>query len=291
MKAKLITLAVVVVALGGGIALASASSEPGSGPPAIGVVRAVRSGTDIVLPFDAYRHTPAEINVIERATAVLARDCLNRFGLHWAPPTVDAVDTSRPTAAGRYGIVDAAEVARLGYHAAEPPDRPSQPQPPLDVLMVYTGKGASDVGGQPVPEGGCLGEARRRLEEGLPAAMPGERFAELDRELYLTAQADERVQRAMTGWRECMAESGLRYADVWAANDDVRWSAPEPTPEEIATAKADLACRTRSGLAGTWLAVETAYQQRVISERRKEFDALATALHARLAHARQIVNR
>ncbi|WP_410589568.1 hypothetical protein [Amycolatopsis sp. lyj-23] len=285
-----IVLAVALAALAGGVALA-ASGDPGSGPPALGPVRTVASGADIVLPFDAYRHPAAEVNVIERATSLLARDCLARFGHRWAPPADDAVDTSRPAAAGRYGIVDAAEVARLGYHAAQPPDRPAKPQPPLDVLMVYTGKGASAVGGQPVPEGGCLGEARRRLEEGVPAAMPGEAFAQLDREVYLAAQADERVQRAMAGWRGCMAESGRRYTDVWAANDDVRWSAPEPTPEEIAAAQADLACRTRTGLPGTWLAVETAYQRRTIDDRTGEFEALAKARHARLANAHRVIDR
>ena len=42
------------------------------------------------------------------------------------------------------------------------------------------------MGGRPVPEGGCLSEARRRLKEGVPTA-PGAGFDELDRELYLTA--------------------------------------------------------------------------------------------------------
>jgi len=125
----------------------------------------------------------------------------------------------------------------------------------------------------------------------VPAALPGEAFAELDRELYLTAQADPRVQAAMAGWRACMAEAGERYADVWAANDDVRWSGPAPAPAEIAVAKADLACRTRTALPGTWLAVETAYQQRAIADRRGEFDALAQALRARLANARRALER
>ncbi|UOX93117.1 hypothetical protein MUY14_21765 [Amycolatopsis sp. FBCC-B4732] len=290
MRAARIAAAVAVAALGCGVALSAGdAAEPG--PPPIGPVRPVVSGADVVLPFDAYRHPAAEVNVIERATAALAGKCLARFGYDWTPPSIAAVDTSRPAAGGRYGIVDAAEVARLGYHAAQPPDRVAQAQPPLDVLVVYTGKGTSEVRGRPVPEGGCVGEARRRLEEGVPAALPGEAFAELDRELYLTAQADPRVQAAMAGWRACMAEAGERYADVWAANDDVRWSGPAPAPAEIAVAKADLACRTRTALPGTWLAVETAYQQRAIADRRGEFDALAQALRARLANARRALER
>ena len=83
MKATWIVAAVAVAALGCGIAL-SASSAPRTGPPAIGQVRVVESGADVVLPFDAYRHTAAEINVIERATALLARDCLVRFGHDWS---------------------------------------------------------------------------------------------------------------------------------------------------------------------------------------------------------------
>ncbi|MBE1496640.1 hypothetical protein H4696_003740 [Amycolatopsis lexingtonensis] len=290
MRTARIAAALVVAALGCGIALSAGdAAEPG--PPPIGPVHAVASGADVVLPFDAYRHSAAEVNVIERATALLARDCLARFGYLWAPPSADAVDAFRPAAGGRYGIVDAAEVARLGYHPVEPPDRPAEPQPPLDVLMVYTGKGTSEAHGQPVPDGGCLGEARRRLEEGVPAALPGEAFARLDRELFLTAQADPRVQAAMAGWRGCMAESGERYADVWAANDDVRWSGPSPTPEEIRVARADLACRARTGLAGTWLAVETAYQRRAIEERSGEFEALAKARQVRLTTAWGVVDR
>ncbi|WP_318307340.1 hypothetical protein [Amycolatopsis solani] len=289
-RTRIAAAAVAVAALGCGIAFsAGGAAEPG--PPAIGPVRAVASGADVVLPFDAYRHPAAEVNTIERATGLLARDCLARFGYPWTPPPSDAVDATRPASGGRYGIVDAAEVARLGYHAAVPPDRPPQPSPPLDALAVYTGKGTSEIRGHPVPEGGCLGEARRRLEDGVPAALPGPAFAELDRELYLTAQADPRVQAAMSGWRECMAASGERYTDVWAANDDVRWSGPSPTPEEIGVARADLACRTRTGLAGTWLAVETAYQRRAIEDRRGEFEALAKAREVRLANARRVVDR
>jgi hypothetical protein len=288
---RVVLLAAVVAVVGGGLVW-SATGQPreDAGPPALGEVRRVSTGRDVVLPFDSYRHPSTEVNTIERATAVLAKQCMTRFGHDWPLPMSDAVDPTVHTSGGRYGIVDATEVATRGYHAAEEPaeQRTADPQQPLDAVMVYTGKGATTVGGQAVPEGGCVGEARRKLEEGVPQGLAGADFAALDRSLYEEAQVDGRVQQAMSGWRDCMAAAGYQYADVWAANDDVRWSAPAPTPEEIAVATTDVACREKTGLTATWLAVETAYQQRTITERAAEFDALRQGMRVRLANAARV---
>ena len=281
-----------IAVISGGIMLAArGDGRTGEAPPAIENIRPVEWGRDITLPFDEYRHSTREVNTIERAAAMVAKDCMHRFGQDWTVPASDAADPSIHSESGRYGVIDQVEVSQRGYHAAEEQTKPSdkvQQQPALDAVMVYTGKGASTLNGQSIPEGGCLGEARRKLAEGAPSSMSGAEFVELDYQLFSVAQADGRVREAMKHWRECMAESGYDYADVWAANNDVRWSEPTPSAEEIATAKTDVACKTRTNLVSTWLAVETAYQRRVIAERADEFDALKTRMRVIIDNASRI---
>ena len=104
--------------------------------------------------------------------------------------------------------------------------------------------------------------------------MSGGEFSELDRQASKAAEADDRVVERMARWHDCMAEKGYDYTDVWAVNNDARWTGPTPAAEEVATATRDVECRTRTGLVSTWLAVEAAYQRRLIAERPEDFAAL-----------------
>jgi hypothetical protein len=276
-KSTVVVLVVAAAVLGGGIAVANIGKpDAGKAPPAIGEVRPVVTGWDIVLPFDDYRNSTDEVNSIERASARLAKDCMGRFGLEWTVAESDAADASIAPNPGRYGILDAAEVARWGYHVPEdtrPKEAEAPPAAP-EAVMVYSGEGASSFRGQAVPQGGCLGEGRRKLAEGGPRSMSGAEFSELDRSTSEAARADSRVVERMTSWRKCMAEAGYDYTDVWAVNNDARWTGAAASAEEIATANRDVACRAKSELVPVWLAVEAAYQRQAIDEHPADFAAL-----------------
>ena len=82
-----------------------------------------------------------------------------------------------------------------------------------------------------------------------------------------------------------MAASGYGYADVWAANNDIRWESETPSQVEIDTATTDVTCRQRTELVGTWLAVETAYQRQAVTERAAQFDALDRGMRVRVDNA------
>lgn len=292
-KSRVVLLIVGMAVIGGGVILAAGRAQTGEAPPPIGDIRPVASGRDVVLPFNEYRNSTAEVNTIERAAAVLAKDCMGRFGQEWTVSKSDAADSTVEADGGRYGVLDPAEVSQWGYHAPEAETKKSddgQPTPSPDAIMVYTGEGMSALRGQAIPEGGCLGEARRTLAEGGPPSMSGAEFAELDLRIFSAAQADGRVGERMTRWRECMAESGYDYVDVWAANNDVRWSGLTANAQEIATATKDVACRSRTNLVPTWLAVETAYQQRVIAERADEFTALTASKRAWVDNASRVTS-
>ncbi|MGI5499099.1 hypothetical protein [Lentzea sp. CA-135723] len=278
----LVAAAVVVAA--GTITLAD-RNEVAAAPPAVGEVRPVHSALDIALPLDRYQHSPADLTTIDRATAVLARRCLHDFGQAWSPPDPPPVPAS--TGSSRYGLADPDRAARSGYHP--PQDAPRQPEdrpePAPDAMMIYTGKGTTSVGGKRIPEGGCLGQARRELERGVPVALPAAELIRLDQEMFEQAQRDDRVRQAMADWRQCMSASGYDYADVWAANNDIRWESETPSQAEIDTARTDVTCRQRTGIVGTWLAVETAYQRRAIAERAEQFDALERGMRVRVGNA------
>ncbi|RSM64466.1 hypothetical protein DMH04_51250 [Kibdelosporangium aridum] len=282
----------LVLTAAAGLSAACAAQPDGVADtlPPVGEIRPVSSGADIVLPFRDYELSSAQLDIVERATTLMARACVQRFGLDWPLPRTEPTETTVVADANRYGIIDRAEVAQRGYHPPpEPPRAPDDTSPSLDAVAVYAGKGASVVGGRPVPEGGCVGEARRQLAQGAPAGLSGAEFADLDQQIFQRAQADSRVSAAMAAWRACMAASGYHYTDVWAANDDARWTTPQPAPGEIATATTDLDCRATSNLVPVWLAVETAYQRQAIARRSAEFDATAAKLRTMLENASRIV--
>lgn len=269
----------------------AACSSPDATPPELGEIHPVTSAEDIVLPFHEYQLSAAELNVVERATAVLAKGCMNRFELDWPAPTGEGADMDGNDNGDRYGIIDRAEVTEWGYHRPPEQQEPSdETSPAPEAIMVYTGRGASEVGGRRVPEGGCVGEARRQLTGDAPPGMAGADLANLDQEIFQRAQADDRVRVAMGNWRECMARFGYHYTDVWAANDDVRWGGAAPEPEELATATADLDCREESNLVPIWLAVETAYQRRAIADRSDDFAALRTRLTTTVENASHVMS-
>ncbi|MEU3648422.1 hypothetical protein AB0E59_33950 [Lentzea sp. NPDC034063] len=282
----LITAAVVAAA--GTITLVD-RNEVAAAPPPVGEVRPVHSGKDIVLPLDRYQHSPADLTTIDRATAVLARKCLSGFGQTWAPPDPPPVPES--TGSSRYGLMDSDQASKSGYHPAESAPRQPEGRPaaPPEAMMIYTGKGTTSIGGKRIPEDGCLGQARRELEQGVPAALQAAELIRIDQEMFEQAQRDDRVQRAMANWRKCMSESGYDYTDVWAANNDIRWESETPLPVEIDTAKTDVTCRQRTGLVDTWLAVETAYQRQAIAERAERFDALDRGMKVRLDNATEVL--
>ncbi|MGH8826651.1 MAG: hypothetical protein ACRDVZ_03415, partial [Jiangellaceae bacterium] len=118
-----------------------------------------------------------------------------------------------------------------------------------------------DTQGNPLPDGGCGGEATAALggfseDFGLPDGLTGES--------YERAESDSRVKAAVDEWAACMDRAGYEYESIWEPNN-ADW--PDPAgPEEIAVATADVACKAETNLAGIWLAVETAYQNQLIEE-------------------------
>lgn len=259
-----------------------ASCASGPAPdvePDLGPLRPVRSAADVTLPLDVDRLNQREYLSVQRAAWRLTRDCVRRFGAEYTLPE-SAVMANLPRFekdnARRYGLLDADSAAARGYNVP-----PAELPPPVDrskswnpteaeKLLVRSAPGGmadapKDTAGKPLPLGGCQGEADRILLAGTKPP-PDEQLAEkLGIETFKRAGNDSRVQAAMTAWAECMKRGGYSYRSSWDPNDK-RW--PDPAgAEEIATAKADVACKNETNLVAIWMQVETAYQKKTIEER------------------------
>ena len=192
----------------------------------------------------------------------------------------------------RYGIVEGSLVEKYGYGLPPTLGQTDQgkggwnPSAHEDTILQGPRDGTSrpkDQHGAPLPAGGCLGETNRSLG-GDPPMNPGA----VSMDSFQASETDPRVVEAMKAWSECMASSGFDYASPWQPNDTA-W--PEPAgATEIRTAAQDIACRQESNLVGTWFAVESAYQQRVISQHRAEFAALQAWRDRRVAAARRVLD-
>lgn len=257
---------------------ACATTRPATPPaePATGPTPVVRSGADIVLPLDPYLLTAEKQHTLNTAIIVLGRDCLKTFGLRW-PQNAPEKGNTLPRNDRRYAIIDAGKAKTDGYHVAGEIRAKSAEKPTDDAMSVWAGQGRTTYAGKPVPPGGCAGQAMRQLTAGAPAADPAVP-EKLQLTSYQQTKTDSRIARAFTEWRTCMRAAGFDYPDPYAAGADPRWRTPHPTPAEITTATADVACKTRTNLPSRMLAVETAYQSRAVAAHAAELTAVRSYL-------------
>jgi hypothetical protein len=266
-----------------------------AGEPRIGEIPTVRSEADIVLPIDSYRQTAEHQRVVSNAVNIVGRQCMKRFGLDWPASQVTA-PAGQPRNARRYAVVDPNKVATDGYHAVDQlraqqtvqAQRANQTAPSGDAINVWTGRGQTTYNGQPVPAGGCAGEATRQLAGGVEPPDVG--LAEkLQLDSFSRTRSDSRVVRAFAAWSSCMKAQGFDYPDPFAAVNDHRWLTSDISKQEITTAVADVTCKIEANVAGTMLTVETAYQQRLIDKHAAELNAIKTFVETETAAAGKVI--
>jgi hypothetical protein len=273
--------------------------DDGPSEPPVDDIPILTSTVGLDYPLDQYQMTEELLDLAARATDLLVTDCMARFGLDWQPQS-PAGNIGAPDRARRYGLLDLDMASELGYH---PPDTDSGDQsttgeqgaaeenrqitPEQD--LVWIGNGASTYNGLPVPEGGCAGEAQRRLEEDAP--VPPEFFViQLEQQAGQRTDIDSRVQDGWSEWSNCMHQKGLDYGDPWKANDDPRWQTDVVTELEIATAVADVQCKHEVNLAGIWYAVEAAYQEQLIEEHSQQLTLVAEYVEVYAANVATVLD-
>ncbi len=269
-------------------------SEPQ--PPSVSSTPPSSQVADQKLPLEAYLLSADESGQVQQAYHGLITACMQRFGRTYKSVQPEQ-SGPRSLVDRRYGVTDADLAARHGYHLPGPSDGDAAGPnlTPDDILVLdgavrdIDGKPTLAVGalrdpaGKPLPKDGCRGESNRTLGNlDVTAAA-----RELNTRSYELSKRDSRVRAAMRAWSACMSASRYNYPEPLAAVDDPRLSGDAPTPLEIAVAVADVACEERTNPAGTWFAVESAYQKRLIAEHR---DALERVQKAKLAQLKTVAS-
>ncbi|WP_380285677.1 hypothetical protein [Kitasatospora purpeofusca] len=167
-------------------------------------------------------------------------------GLQEARPPDNA--TALP--AGAWGYLGAEVAAAQGFHA-------HRRAAPGTGAAPAAGAGEAYV----TARVDCDRQAAERI--GAPPGPGADLIGRLFADSMAATGKDERVVAATAQWAACMAAAGFRADDPATLPERFRTVA-ETTPAELATARADADCTTRSNLAGIWFTVLAGYQRQQI---------------------------
>ncbi len=225
------------------------------------------------LPLDAYTFDKDQLKIMQQAQDILTDACMHRLGFAAFKNSNTYVNTSGEQGSTGIGLVDAEYAKKFGYRTGASPDRPrdTKKQDPNETAALY---GPQD--GAPArpgaPEGGCSGEATRKLYP--QTGKAGTRLLdELTQQTNDRARGDSRVVDAIAQWSACMRDAGFQVKTPWElqAMEGTRWTGPV-TSEEITAATTDVGCKQKSKLTDTWTAVLTAYQKTAVEKNKEGLD-------------------
>ncbi|MEV5873256.1 hypothetical protein AB0L75_03310 [Streptomyces sp. NPDC052101] len=277
-----------------------------------------RLNTMTALPLHAYLPDPASdgAKAVIRAQWTLGKKCMVGLGFTgFAALDTKAFDSTYPVRQGTltdgdmpgddspYGVVDPDLASEHGYHNRQP-DVSAQPQEwPADQYAALTGtfeSGDSHLAhGHRIPEGGCLGQATRKIYGPPPRAtkVNGVKLSgyyslamQLWYESHKTASNGPAWKKADRAWSDCMKKKGFRYSDPDKASVDSDWFGHEkPTDKERKTAAADARCKLDTGYVPAVHDLEARTQNTVIGRNKEKLEAMRTADERAVRKARTII--
>lgn len=195
------TLALSVVAAFVLAGCTGAAQDADRGEPGMDPSLTVTDLTTFSLPLDPYQVNPITGRRLASAYSILYVQCMRRFGFD--PQTPSRTDPPPPSVNGkRYGLVDERDAQRYGYHDPYASQRlpPTEPRLSPEAEAIAAGTGSSRRRAQAVPEGGCLGEATRKLAEGAPTPEDSALAVRLSLTNYARSKYDSRVWAVFAAW-------------------------------------------------------------------------------------------
>ncbi|MGQ5639117.1 MULTISPECIES: hypothetical protein [unclassified Streptomyces] len=274
--------------------------------------------TMAALPLHTYVPDPGSdgAKAVGRAQWILGKQCMVRLGFtgfatldtesvaSTDPVRQDTVteDAGMPGDDTPYGVVDPDLAAGHGYHNRTPDSAGRYQRWPADQYAALTGSfepGDSHVAhGHRIPEGGCLGQAMRKIYGAPPkpaevAGITLTGYYSLALELWHDsreqASKDPAWKEADRAWSACMKKKGFRYASPDKAAYDSDWFGhTEPSEKERRTATADARCKLGTGYVPAVHALEVRTQKAAIVRHRQSLDALRAAEERAIRKARKI---
>lgn len=274
-RVRVLALVLGAAALGVAGCGGSGGQAPRADPPALAAVPTVTEPGQVTFPTDAYLVTPEQIREIVRGQDAVAAQCMGEYGFAGRPTGLVGLDDmvgERTTRSLVYGYFDVAGAATKGYANTAvqgPPEAQAgagpmseQEQTALTGADPRTGQPVTTLAGKPLPKGGCLQRARDVLGGPVPNPTSGD----LPDGGPKVPVSDPRLVEAFAKWSACMKEKGFDYKEPVNAIGDPAWrqQAQGPSPQEIATATADVACKVANNTVGVVVAVQTAYDKQYI---------------------------
>ncbi|MDR2799596.1 MAG: hypothetical protein LBB07_03185 [Bifidobacteriaceae bacterium] len=283
-RIKYFTYAVVICILS---ALAftgcSTSSNNSSGEPAIGDIQKITSSSQISRPIDKYTATPEEILSANHVLDSKIRSCFAENGIETSiysyalaqyKDDVDALSNFQDDLSSSllrsnqlYGFFDTSDVSKYGYSG-----------PLTNVRKVSFKEDSSIPENSPVIKK-CIDDNINNMTI---------KDADFHSFLYPNSQwpdggpkvptADSRVIAAQNNWSKCMKEKGFDFESVNSPSSKFSQPRKVPTPEELATASADIQCKIDTNLVGIDLAVQSAYDNEYIDAHRDQLEAWKQSL-------------
>jgi hypothetical protein len=297
---------IAVAAAGLAFSIAPSSGGIASAGPALGAIPVVRNAAMISYPLDKYSLSDSQMTVIMKARRIFEIRCMQALGFKGNNFANLLTVGFNETAKSQFiTFLDLAGARGSGYHSPEdrkPVVSASPKQSAADIAAENLQAAAIDghtraVNGHAVPAGGCRAEGLRDLEKGTSGILRTDpRY--LAAESQYKAIADQRMRKVIAAWGSCMSAAGYSYQTPFdAVTATAGWRKPDgyfhtnPSTLERRTAMADATCRARVNLLGTWIAVESAYQEQIISRNSAALDHARTMVRIWLRNAEAAVIR
>jgi hypothetical protein len=243
----------------------------------------------VVLPVNAYLPTVEEVFTIGQVRALLIDRCMRTFGFSFPRPAprLRALTVQDGGVYGnkrRYGVADAVLAARYGYHLPSTVERAKdhgeraalkRPRDPAFPIALNGSEKVTELNGRELPQGGCVGDARRALAEAgsdTGSFSYARRAADIKAGSFARSLRDPRVTRVIRQWAACMHTQGFRAESPITDSPRFDLDKPVVSRREIAMALVDVGCKQRTRLVETWSSVESSYQKKQIAAGLGELD-------------------
>jgi hypothetical protein len=267
------------------LAVAISGCSTPSRPPSR-TVRVTSAGSTALenYPIDAYILSSLQQAEQTYVTADLIHACMLRFGFNYqeysqSPSQYYAMSAKIMTEANSrtWGITDLSAAKQYGYGL--PPwmyYAPSSSSASLSaagrlalVGMERTSSGTvvDAPASSGIPKGGCVTKA---LEEIAAAGINGSSsdqslVAQISSQSFTEARSSARIKAVFVKWSACMQSHGYYYSDPFASAAAFA-SARSVTHDEIQVAVTDIECSRKVNVQGVAFAVESSYQDQLISK-------------------------
>lgn len=249
----------------------------------------------LVLPLESYMMNYPEEVTLDNVSHRMTTDCMARYGFRYVPtpagnqppPSFDAANMVR-----RYGIMDAAQASKYGYHLANDTEqRPAPLKMTAAEYTVLTGRAGAqnaestaklNYQGREIPRGGCVGEAARKSGAGIDQTL----VERLNKDSLDRSQTEPQVRSAIGAWSACMKKSGYTIANPLVAGD--RIGGDTASGPEIDQAVADVSCKAKTGIVPVWYRADAALQREEIEQNQLALTKVKQQLQAALRNAKKV---